>query len=234
MLDVVDFNKSCEELRGTHLPLSGVPIYYFLCSHCGFCFAPEMQRWSMERFERDVYNDDYYKVDPDYIEVRPRGNAHSLLQKLPRLPSDIRHLDYGGGTGCLSQILKDNGWNSATYDPFFNKNTELKSLGKFDFITAYEVFEHVPDVNQLMQTLSLLLAPDGMVFFSTSVSDGYIKNNERINWWYISPRNGHISVFSKQSLMQLSAKYNFQFVSDWVGHHALFRTAPEWAKPLFG
>jgi SAM-dependent methyltransferase len=234
ILDVVDFNKSCEELRGVHLPLSGVPIYYFLCPQCGFCFAPEMQRWPMEEFESKVYNDEYIKVDPCCVEIRPQGDARSLLEKFPQFAPEIRHLDYGGGTGVLSQVLKDNGWNSATYDPFHNKNTDLNSLGKFHFITAYEVFEHVPDVNQLMQTLTSLLEPDGLVFFSTSVSDGHIKNNERINWWYASPRNGHISVFSNQSLKHLVTKYDFQFISDWVGHHAFFRTLPEWAKPLLG
>ena len=124
ILDVVDFNKSCEEVRGTYLPLLGEPIYYFLCSQCGFCFAPEMQRWPIEKFQKKVYNDDYMKVDPDCIEARPRANAHNLLQKLPRLPSGIRHLDYGGGNGVLSQVLKDNGWDSTTYDPFYDKNTE--------------------------------------------------------------------------------------------------------------
>jgi SAM-dependent methyltransferase len=233
-LDVVDFNKSCEEWRGTYLPLVGEPIYYFLCPQCGFCFAPEMQRWPIERFEEKVYNDDYVKVDPDYIQARPQGNAQSLLQRLPILPAGLRHLDYGGGSGVLSGILKDKGWNSSSYDPFYDKKAAPEQLGKFDFITAYEVFEHVPDVDVLMQTLSLLLAMDGVIFFSTSVSDGHIKNNERIGWWYISPRNGHISVFSKQSLIHLSKKYDFQFASDWVGHHILFRTVPEWAKVFFG
>ncbi len=63
--DVVDFNKSCEEVRGKFLPLSGEPIYYNLCHACGFCFAPSMYHWSSGMFSEKVYNADYATVDPD-------------------------------------------------------------------------------------------------------------------------------------------------------------------------
>ncbi len=62
-LDVVDFNKSCEELRSLYIPLSGIPIYYYLCSVCHFCFAPEFQHWSLTDFEEKIYNNDYTIFD---------------------------------------------------------------------------------------------------------------------------------------------------------------------------
>ena len=43
---VVDFNKSRIEGSGTFLPLTGIPISYYLCQKCGFCWAPEMNAWS--------------------------------------------------------------------------------------------------------------------------------------------------------------------------------------------
>ena len=51
-LDSVDFNKNCEEARGLKLPDSGVLIHYYLCDHCGFCFAPAFRSWTF----RDVSN----------------------------------------------------------------------------------------------------------------------------------------------------------------------------------
>ena len=45
---------------------------------CGFCFAPEMHRWSIEEFSTRIYNDDYHHVDPDYLELRPHANAQML------------------------------------------------------------------------------------------------------------------------------------------------------------
>src|SRR5271165_5763744 len=79
LLDVVDFNKSCEERNGRFLTLAGLPVYYALCGDCGFCFAPDLYKWTLDEFSAKVYNDDYLQVDPDYQEARPRADADHLI-----------------------------------------------------------------------------------------------------------------------------------------------------------
>lgn len=232
LLDVVDFNKSCEESRGRYLPLVGMPIYYALCDSCGFCFAPEFGTWSSERFSQLIYNEDYIQVDPDYVDARPRGNAASLLEALGRQRQRVDHLDYGSGAGVLSQLLRDAGWQSRSYDPFVQTDVSVSTLAKANLITAYEVFEHVQNPHQLMRNLGNLLADEGLILFSTLVSDGNIARNQRLNWWYAAPRNGHISLFSKQSLFNLATDHGFQWASFSDGHHTLFRKVPSWASHL--
>jgi len=233
-LDVVDFNKSCEEARGKFLPLAGVPVYYYLCGNCEFCFAPEFGEWTLEQFAEKIYNNRYVDVDPDYLAVRPQANAENVTTAFKGKKDFIRHLDYGGGNGMLSDILKQENWDSTSYDQFVNTDIDISGLGKFNLITAFEVFEHVPDVNTLMSQLNLLLEDEGIVLFSTLLSDGHIKRNQRISWWYASPRNGHISLFSQSSLAMLAKKYNFNAGSFSQNMHLLFReNTPEWAKHLF-
>jgi SAM-dependent methyltransferase len=228
-LDVVDFNKSCEEARGKYLPLSGVPVYYAICGGCGFCFAPGFSAWTFEDFETRIYNEDYVSVDPDYVEARPRANANLLLSTFGSLPASVRHLDYGGGSGALAHILRQSNWNSASYDPFIDRGVEVGSLGKYDLITAFEVFEHVPDVQKLMSDLRLLLSSDGIALFSTLLSDGNLQPNQRINWWYASPRNGHISLFSRNSLVTLARGNGWNVASFSQGLHLFFTSIPPWA-----
>ena len=43
---VVDFHKSCVEVQGARLPLSGVPIYYRRCASCEFLFTDAFDGWS--------------------------------------------------------------------------------------------------------------------------------------------------------------------------------------------
>ncbi len=231
-LDVVDFSKSCEEVRGKYLPLTGIPIYYYRCEHCGFCFAPEFSHWTLEDFENRIYNMEYGEVDPDYLDVRPRANAKFLLDIFSSDGTVIRHLDYGGGNGLLSSLLRESGWRSTSYDPFVDRDISPKDLGKFDLITAFEVFEHVPDVTQLITTLSSLLAQDGVVLFSTLLTDGNLASHQRLNWWYASPRNGHISLFSSKSLALLGAKESFRFRSLATTFHAFWKTVPPWIERL--
>lgn len=229
-LDVVDFNKSCEEQNGKFLPLSGRPIYYNLCEGCGFCHAPEMHGWTLEMFADEVYNRDYKSVDPDYLDVRPRSNAAALTQTFSAQAGQIRHLDFGGGSGLLSKVLGKNGFNSRSYDPFVDRDLKLDALGQFDLVTAYEVFEHVPDVRILMDQLTRLRKEDGLVLFSTLVSDNQIQLHQRLQWWYASPRNGHISLYSRRSLQLLAQSAGLNFTSFSDGFHVFWRTVPPWAR----
>jgi SAM-dependent methyltransferase len=233
LLDVLDFNKSCEESKGLFLELSGFLIDYMLCSRCGFCFAPQIANWSLEEFEERIYNDQYIKVDPDYVDARPRLNAANLISLFGEHAGSIRHLDYGGGSGLLSSLLKESNWNSSSYDPFVNRDVNPEEIGKFDLVSAFEVFEHVPEPRELMKKLRSILSSSGMVVFSTVVSDGNIYPNQRLNWSYASPRNGHISLFSRQSLHLLAEENGFHFSSLSDIYHLLFTNIPPWASHKF-
>jgi len=230
----VDFNKSCEEPRGSYLPRSGVTVDYYLCGQCGYCFAPEFLEWSQARFRQEIYNDDYVSVDPDYVDARPRTNAKALISLLGDRAAHIRHLDYGAGGGLLSALLTEARWQSASYDPFSVEHAAMDRLGTFDLITAFEVFEHAPDVRALMSSLATLLARPGLVLFSTLLSDGHIEAGERLSWWYAAPRNGHVSLHSRKSLTLLGASHGFSFGSLAENFHAYWKEVPGWAGHLFG
>jgi SAM-dependent methyltransferase len=230
--DTVDFNKSCEELRGKFLPPSNISVSYFRCPGCGFCFAPEIAKWSLAEFEERIYNGDYVLVDPDYAGARPQANAESVRSIFGNRGLSITHLDYGGGNGRLSQLLAQEGWNSASYDPFVDRKLRVDRLGNFDLITAFEVFEHVPEPRKLIREVSGLLRPDGIVLFSTLLSDGILESSGPLQWWYASPRNGHISLFSKQSLNLLAAENDLQWTSLADGLHCMWRSVPDWAAHL--
>lgn len=232
LLDVVDFNKNCEEARGKYLPLSGKPVYYSQCQNCAFTLAPEFEHWTDADFLEKIYNADYIGIDPDYVEARPRANADAIAKLFDAQKSSIRHLDYGGGNGRLSELLREKKWDSQTYDPFPSNQKKISELGKFNLITAFEVFEHVPDVNQLMDNLKQLMDSSCLLLFSTLTTDGHIKPNSRINWWYASPRNGHISLFSKRSLVLLGGKNKLNFGSFSDGFHCYVNTIPDWARHL--
>ena len=232
LLDVVDFHKTCVDPTGAFKTLSGIPVYYAMCEGCGFCFAPALAAWPLEEFEQKIYNEQYTLVDPEHGAVAGHELAANLQATFTALPAGFRHLDYGGGNGLLSQVLRDTGWNSTSYDPFLDKDARSEALGQFDLITAFEVFEHVPDVQQLVTSLRALMKPDGVVLFSTLLSDGNIRRGERLSWWYASPRNGHISLFSRMSLGLLASRHKLNFRSNSPGLHVLYDRLPDWARPI--
>ena len=227
--DVVDFNKSCVEERGVFLTHSGIPIYYFLCPTCGFLFAPEFGVWTPQDYARFIYNADYHRVDPDFDGTRAQVNAEGLLKLFPD-SAGIRHLDYGGGDGQLSRILRNAGWDSESYDPYAGNGSVLPEDARFNLITSFEVFEHVADPHPLLATLSKHLANPGLLIFSTMLSDGHLQRPRRIDWWYISPRNGHISIYSERTLRHLAERYGFHCASPRPILHFFWKQLPDWAE----
>lgn len=234
-LDVVDFNKHGSEARGVRLPVSGHAVYYARCGSCGFCFAPALHAWSPDQMAQRIYNEGYALVDPDYVEARPMSSARQLLGLFPALASHgVSHLDYGSGSGRMAQLLRGAGWQSRAFDPFVPGASAPEAGQKFGLITAFEVFEHVADLPGLTAFLREHLADDGLLVFSTLLNDGAIRPGKPLDWWYASPRNGHISLFSEKSLMMVLERCGMagfarlgpaQFI-------ACRRQWPDWAQHL--
>lgn len=221
--DVVDFNKSCSDPFCKMEGFSGEAIYYAQCADCGFLYAPSLHAWSEGQFLERIYNKDYIQFDSEYAEVRPRQNAQTIVQYFSQQRSEINHLDYGGGNGLTSKLLRNDGWNSVSFDPFPAAQTDITSLGTFNLITAFEVFEHVPDSHGMMNNLKRLLRPGGVVMLTTFLSDGQIKEGDRLSWWYAAPRNGHVSLFSSKALGKLAAAHGFNVRHLNQSLHLLFR-----------
>lgn len=230
-LDVVDFHKTCVEEKGLFMSLSGIPVYYFLCEQCGFVFAPEFSSWTPADFGKYIYNAQYAEIDPDFKTVRPEINAQGLLKLFPQMQG-VTHLDYGGGAGYLSELLRGAGWDSRTYDPYAGEHRTLPPGARFQLITSFEVFEHVPDPVRLLEDLGKMLDDDGVLFFSTELSDGRVQRHKRIDWWYIAPRNGHISIYSQESLRRLAERFGYRCYTILDSLHLFWKQPPAWARHI--
>lgn len=225
---VVDFNKSCEEVRGVHLPLAGIPVYYRRCANCKFLFTDSFDDWTTGQFKAHIYNDDYKLVDPDYAEARPLANASTIVQLWGAIKKETRVLDYGGGNDRLCAVLREAGFAAAeTYDPMVPEHAARPS-GKFDLVTSFETFEHVPDPLTAVRSIVELAAEPGLIFFRTLLQPADF-DQQRLNWWYVAPRNGHISLFSRQSLALAWEQHGYKFASASEDIHFAFRTLPEYA-----
>ena len=120
-----------------------------------------------------------------------------------------------------------------SYDVFVDRDIDIRDFGSFDLITAFEVFEHVPDPARLVTDLAALLDNDGAVVFSTLVTDGHIVAGQPLQWWYASPRNGHVSLYSRESLTRLGAGAGLRLTSFSENLHAYWRNIPAWAAHVF-
>ena len=229
LFGVVDFHKSCIEAQGKRLDLSGNPIYYRRCTVCGFAFTREFDDWSTQAFLTHIYNHDYVLVDPDYVAARPASNAKVVAETFLASRNDLSILDFGGGSGLLAQTLVQNGFHATTYDPF--SSLAKRPTGPFNLITCFEVMEHSPFPGQTVSEMNLLLADEGIVLFSTLTQPANF-DELRLHWWYASPRNGHVSLYSRRSLTLLFQQQGLQLVSLSDLLHVAYRKLPAFAAHL--
>jgi len=212
LFDVVDFKKFCSQGDYYATGLSGIPIYYRKCESCGLIFTTGLDELDKEGFSEFVYNDDYVKYDPEYVEIRPRQNADFLDEFLSPLKSSVKALDYGSGNGLTASILASKGWNFHACDPISNPVEPSKDFSGFNVISAIEVFEHIPHPILGMEDMLRYAAADCLLIICTQATDDQL-TNRRLDWWYAAPRNGHITLHSKTSLRLLFDKYGFAYSS---------------------
>jgi 2-polyprenyl-6-hydroxyphenyl methylase/3-demethylubiquinone-9 3-methyltransferase len=231
---VVDFHKSCEERRGLQLPISGVPIYYRRCPSCGFLFTEAFDAWDEDQFKTHIYNESYHAVDPDYLTARPSANADFVATTWATHKTDMRVLDFGGGNDVFCSALRASGFPVAvTYDPMVPEHA-AKPSGKFNLVTCFETLEHLPDPLAGIARIIECAADPGAIFYSTLTQPADF-DNHGLAWWYIGPRNGHISIFTKQALAAAWGRHGYKSAALNDGIHLAFRTLPRhWGLAIPG
>ncbi|HKY18963.1 MAG TPA: methyltransferase domain-containing protein [Rhizomicrobium sp.] len=212
-----DLARTCEDRKNSVFPASGVPVPYFRCGQCGFIFATYYDGWSSDEMARRIYNSDYILADPDITEKRPQYLA-GVLSAMASPTWDI--LDYGGGAGKFAEELRKHGFQRIQYyDPYFSSGERPKR--QFYLVTAFEVVEHAIDPRASFADALSYVAPGGAFLFTTSLQPRRLDPD----WWYIAPRNGHVSIHTFSSLDRMAAALGVQWLSLSNALHLFYRTS---------
>lgn len=120
----------------------------------------------------------------------------------------------------LSEIAKKEGL--CVVEDFFPPRKNLQE--KFDLIIFNDVFEHIPDINNILSECKSYLNSDGFLLLNVPNSDGLIfriskqlvKINIQAPWkrlWQVMFKTPHLHYFNHNSLNKLLIKNNFTPVS---------------------
>lgn len=222
--DVVDFAKTCNAPDVYPRGLVGTPIYYSRCGRCGFIFTTHFDLFTADQWNEQVYNSAYIEADPDYVELRPRLNARFLELFLSGRKGSVVGLDFGGGNGLTTELLRRRGWRFDSYDPFGASTVSASNLRAYNVASAFEVFEHLTDpMGTIANILQMMSSDDALLIIGTGATDGRVDAARRLSWWYAGPRNGHVSLYSRKSLAEMAARFDLHFLSLSGGTHFMSR-----------
>ncbi len=117
-------------------------------------------------------------------------------------------LDFGGGIGYFSQVAREMGFDSTTFDPFYNKEAGID--GKWDTLVALHVLEHSNDPDSLIEQIKNFLKPGGRLILAVpnALSTGYKKLG--MHWVWAQPPLLHVFHFTAAGLKSLLKRHDFQ------------------------
>lgn len=184
-------------------------IDYFQCEKCGFV-QTESPYWLKESYSDAISVSDTGVMSRNIIFSKLATIMMSLCVNTKR-----NFLDYGGGYGIFTRIMRDNGFNFYWYDKYAINLVARGFEGsiydkKYEAVTSFENFEHFENpIEEIEKIFSLT----DFVLFSTELVT--IPAPYTNNWWYYCLEHGqHISIFSNKTLEYIAKKYGYNLISN--------------------
>lgn len=186
--------------------LGHVPVTYALCASCGMVQA-ESPTWLDE-----AYSDAIAKLDIGLLDrCQILANITSMVLRSERLRGGS-FLDWAGGYGTLTRLMRDRGFAFVHSDPFaaniFAEGHAPVVDARYDLVTAFEVLEHLPDP---VAALAPLAAQTDLLLTTTQVLPEPTPGPRE--WDYYTLESGqHITFYTRASLEALADRLGFDGV----------------------
>ncbi len=186
----------------TALVLSKYKVKYYKCTNCSF-IQTENPYWLNES-----YNSAITKLDIGLIQRNIELSKKTVLIIKCFFKPNKSFLDFAGGYGMLTRLMRDNGFKFYRQDKYcenlFSDSFDIKDIdiNTFELLTSFEVFEHLENP---LNDIDEMLAYSDNILFSTWLQPNIEIKPE--NWWYISPEIGqHIAIYHINTLKYIAKK----------------------------
>ncbi len=183
-------------------------VDYFYCDNCGF-LQTEEPYWLTE-----AYGEPINISDTGYLQRNISLSKKTLFLFLFLFGKKYKYLDYAGGYGVLTRLMRDLGmdfyWNDKYAKNLFARGFSHK-FQKIKAITCLECFEHF---NEPIREIENILNISKNIFFSTTLLP--IDNPPKPEkWWYYGLEHGqHISFYSIKTLKIMAKKFHLNFYTN--------------------
>ena len=215
-------DAACEPFATAQV-LGHVQATYERCPSCGLVMAVN-PGWLAE-----AYSDAIAKLDIGLLDrCQILSSVTAMVLRGERLRRG-RFLDWAGGYGTLTRMMRDRGYDFVHTDPMatniFAAGHEIPELAaghdfeRYDLVTAFEVLEHLPDPVAALTPVAGIT--DLLLTTTHLVPD---PAPQPADWWYYTLDSGqHITFYTQASLTVLAERLGFDGVVTGSFVHLFYR-----------
>ena len=176
----------------------------------------------------EMFNENYpfFTGSSEYMKKHFKDYANFVKKNYLSTSSKI--IEIGSNDGTFLSNFVENINNTIGFEPsknvadlaninkiptlncFFNKENinQIKNfLGKTDLICASNVICHIPDLNNLIETVDMLLSKNGTFIFEEPYLGSMFKKTS-----YDQIYDEHIYIFSASAIYKIFSKFNFELI----------------------
>lgn len=208
------------EVLFTAKVLNKYDVKYYKCLETGF-IQTEEPYWLDE-----AYSEAITKLDIGLVSRNEelRNKTTEIIDRC--FDGDSRFLDYAGGYGLFTRMMRDKGYDFYHHDNYcknifaeFFDLSDYEKQDDFELVTAFEVFEHLANpIKEIKKIASL-----GKNMLVTTVLQPEILGSIE-DWWYFIPETGqHISLYTIKALKHIAKELGMHLMSNGTNLHLFTR-----------
>lgn len=202
-----EYKFEAEIMNGKH------KVKYYFCPNC------ELTQVEEPYWLDEAYASPMNLTDVGVIRRNIRYSKMISVMFLFMFGREHKYLDYSGGYGIFTRLMRDLGFDFYWNDPYTQnllaRGFEYDEKMPIKALTSFEVFEHMVDVKG---DLEKMLKVSGNIFFSTQVTPDPLP--EPKDWWYFGLEHGqHTALYRVRTFQYLAEKYGLEVYSNGADLH---------------
>lgn len=181
-------------------------INYYQCDDCRH-LQTERPFWLKEAYKKAIAFED------TGILLRNIGNSKITALVINRFfDTQASFVEYAGGYGILTRLMRDNGYDFYWYDKYasniFANGFEYDGKQKIELLTAFEILEHLD--NPLRDIGKMFEISDSILISESLLPEPAPTQKD---WWYYSPASGqHISFYTVRTFEKIAKHFGKNYV----------------------
>ena len=199
-------NPVCRVCGGSSRPFYRDSRDFYRCIVCSLVFT---EQTLPPDGQRQHYVSQWSAQKPGFW--AEQADAVLLFARRYREPTRI--LDFGAGSGGLTDELRRRGFDCTALEPLVNgRLADQHFESPFDLVVGLEVIEHLPNLWEELREIDRRLVPGGVMLFTTMLTEDFIHAPNAVDtfrgWWYKDDPT-HVSFFCHRALQALGTIGNF-------------------------